>query len=258
MDETRLPREVSSSTVIDAPPKDVFPLLEDPHAVMKWVSFLRQVQWATGSGIGAKDRCQLQIGGMKVWMGAQVNVYEKNVRIGRRSVEGMEMRSEVRLVPQSSGTRVEWRMAYRPPMGPLGRLMDLLLMRSALQKGMQTSLGSLKSLAESGYTPIPHVGAEELRQALANGTRPFLLDVRDREDFATPQSRIPGSVNIPMAELPSRMQEMAVARDKEIVTICYAGRMAGEAAEFLRGQGFGRARVLLGGLSSWNATAAAA
>jgi phage shock protein E len=255
MDEKPLPKHVEDSIVVHARPEQVFPLLEDPQSLMKWVTFLRQVQWAKGSGIGAKDRCQLEIAGRKVWMGAQVDVYEKNVRIGRKSVEGMKMRSEVRLVPEGPNTRVEWAMSYRPPMGPIGSLMDAMVMRKAIREGLTASLEGLKRLAESGYLPIPHVGADDLRAALAKGTPPVLLDVRDPEDFAQANGRIPGSFNIPMDQLPNRMEELQGFRDREVVTICYAGRMAGEAAELLQGRGFPRAKVLLGGLSSWHATA---
>ena len=255
MDEKPLPKRVESSLVVNARPEQIFPLLEDPHSLMRWVTFLRQVQWAEGSGIGAKDRCQIEIGGMKVWMGAQVHVYEKNVRIGRKSVEGMRMRSEVHLVSEGSSTRVEWVMSYRPPMGPIGSLLDALMMRKAIRDGLAASLEGLKRLAESGYQPIPHIGADDLRAALAKGTPPVLVDVRDREDFAKPNSPIPGSLNIPMDQLPNRLGELEKFRDREVVTICYAGRMAGEAAEFLQGRGFRGAKVLLGGVSSWRATA---
>ncbi|MCI4348092.1 MAG: SRPBCC family protein [Thermoplasmata archaeon] len=258
MDKKSLPKRVESSLVVNARPEQVFPLLEDPHSAMKWVTFLGQVQWAKGSGIGAKDRCQLEIAGMKVWMGAQVDVYEKNVRIGRRSVEGMKMRSEVHLVPEGPNTRVDWTMSYRPPWGPIGFLMDALMMRKAIVKGVTASLGRLKRLAESGYKPIPFVGADDLRAALTKGTPPVLVDVRDPEDFAKPNGAIPGSFNIPIDQFPSRMEELEKFRDREVVTICYAGRMAGEAAELLRGRGFPGAKVLLGGLSSWRATANAA
>ncbi|MCI4353306.1 MAG: SRPBCC family protein [Thermoplasmata archaeon] len=255
MDETPLPKCVESSLVVNAGPEQVFPLVEDPHSLMKWVSFLRQVQWAKGSGVGAKDRCQIEIAGRKVWMGAQVYVYEKNVRIGRKSVEGMKMASEIRLVPEGGATRVQWVMSYRPPLGPLGSLMDALMMRRAIRKGVAASLGRLKRLAESGYQPIPHMGVDDLRDAFSNGTPPVLVDVRDPEDFARPNSAIPGSLNIPMDQFPNRVGELEKFRGREIVTICYAGRMAGEAAELLQGRGFSRAKVLLGGLSSWNATA---
>jgi rhodanese-related sulfurtransferase/uncharacterized membrane protein len=254
MDEEPLPKRVETSLVMNAPPEQIFPLLEDPHSVMKWVTFLRQVQWAKGSGLGAKDRCQIEVAGMRVWMGAQVDVYQKNVRIGRRSVEGMEMRSEVHLVPDGSSTRVEWAMSYRPPMGPIGYVMDALMMRTAVRKGLTASLEKLKHLAESGYKPIPHVGADDLRAALLKGTPPVLVDVRDPEDFAKPNSTIPGSLNIPFPQFPNRMGELEKYRDRELVTICYAGRLAGDAAELLQGRGFARAKVLLGGLSSWRAT----
>ena len=255
MEEKPLPQRAESSVVVNAAAPEVFRLLEDPHALMKWVTFLRQVQWAKGSGVGARDRCQLEIAGMKVWMGAQVHLYEKNSRIGRRSVEGMPMRSEVQLTPIEARTRVDWTISYRPPMGPLGALMNALVMGKSMREGMSKSLAQLKGLAESGYQPIPHVGVDELRESIARGTPPVLVDVRDPEDFAGKQGGIPGSINIPMEQFPSRIGELAKFREKEVVTVCYAGRMAGDAAELLLEKGFPRAKVLLGGLSSWNATA---
>lgn len=167
---------VENSLLVNARPEQVFPLLENPHSLKKWVTFLRQVQWATGSGIGARDRCQLKIGGMTIWGVAQVDVYEKNVRIGRKSVKGMKIRSDIRLVPEGPHTRVNWAISYRPPMGPLGSLLDAVVMGGALRKGVATSLIGLKCLAESGHPPSSHKGSSDLRDALKPGTPSVLVD----------------------------------------------------------------------------------
>jgi hypothetical protein len=177
MDDTPLPKRVDSSTVVNGRSDQVFPLLETPYALQKWVTFLRQVQRAEGSGLGAQDLCQFRIGGMDFWAVAEVDVYEKSVRIGRTSVEGkMMMRSEFHLVPEGSNTRVRWAVSYRPPMGSLGSLLDVLIMRRAIRKGMTASLEGLRGLVESGSESSLQAALSDPCQASATGTLPEFVD----------------------------------------------------------------------------------
>jgi hypothetical protein len=177
MDYTPLPKRVDSSLVMNGRPEQVFPHLETPYALQKWVAFLRQVQRAEGSGLGAQDLCQFNIGGVNFWAVGQVQVYERNVRIGRMSVEGMKMRSEFHLVPEGSNTRVKWAVSYRPPMRRLGSLLDMVIMRRAIRKGMAASLEDLRRLVESSTEPPLQRAVDDPGEATAPGTPPDFVDV---------------------------------------------------------------------------------
>jgi len=50
--------------------------------------------------------------------------------------------------PRDDGAYVEWTVDYRPPMGPLGALIDALFMNRLFQNEMEESLESLKARLE--------------------------------------------------------------------------------------------------------------
>ena len=74
-----------------------------------------------------------------------------------------------------------------------------------------------------------------------------LLDVRSPEEWD--EIRLPGSINIPLGALRSRMSELDP--NKEIVTFCKVSLRGYEAALILRAAGFEKVRVLDGGLAMW-------
>jgi rhodanese-related sulfurtransferase len=73
----------------------------------------------------------------------------------------------------------------------------------------------------------------------------LLLDVRSRAEFA--DESLPGSVNIPIDELKTRVTELP---RKPLVVYCTAGVRAGVAVPILRKAGFEVHN--LGSISRWN------
>ena len=88
---------------------------------------------------------------------------------------------------------------------------------------------------------------EELKTRLDRKDSFLLLDVREQREFEI--CRIPGSVLIPLGELPSRLDELK-GRDDMIVH-CKSGVRSGKAVALLRGSGFAGARNLTGGILAW-------
>ncbi|MDD3352808.1 rhodanese-like domain-containing protein [Zoogloea sp.] len=78
---------------------------------------------------------------------------------------------------------------------------------------------------------------------------PVLLDVREPSEFE--YCAIPGSVPMPMATVPARLQELDP--DAEIVVICHHGGRSMQVAMFLERQGFARLINLSGGVAQWAA-----
>jgi hypothetical protein len=68
-------------------------------------------------------------------------------------------------------------------------------------------------------TSVPVISAEELDEELKNGNRPFLLDVRQPQEYQL--GHIPGAKLIPLGSLGKRLNE--VPKDREIVCICATG-----------------------------------
>jgi NADPH-dependent 2,4-dienoyl-CoA reductase/sulfur reductase-like enzyme/peroxiredoxin family protein/rhodanese-related sulfurtransferase/TusA-related sulfurtransferase len=82
----------------------------------------------------------------------------------------------------------------------------------------------------------------------ANPSEYFLLDVRKPAECAS--GVMPGSVNIPQAELRDRLDE--VPRDKKVVLYCRVGLIAYQAARVLAGKGFDNVYNLSGGYETWH------
>jgi peroxiredoxin family protein/rhodanese-related sulfurtransferase/TusA-related sulfurtransferase len=76
----------------------------------------------------------------------------------------------------------------------------------------------------------------------------FLLDVRTPAECAS--GVMPGSVNIPLAELRQRLDE--IPRDKKIILYCRVGLLSYPAARVLTANGFKNVLNLSGGYETWH------
>ncbi|MFI4914105.1 MAG: rhodanese-like domain-containing protein, partial [Steroidobacterales bacterium] len=74
-----------------------------------------------------------------------------------------------------------------------------------------------------------------------------VLDVREPWEFAI--SRLAGSVNIPLNEIPLRLKELDA--DSDIIVMCKAGGRSRSAAAFLLARGFNKVANLHGGIDAW-------
>jgi rhodanese-related sulfurtransferase len=94
---------------------------------------------------------------------------------------------------------------------------------------------------ETDYTP------QHVAQLLRSGPLQ-LLDVREPHERQA--GRIPGSLHVPLAELPERLEE--IEREREVVVYCRSGGRSAMAAQALRQAGYD-AHNMAGGLLEWNA-----
>ncbi len=88
---------------------------------------------------------------------------------------------------------------------------------------------------------------EDLKRRLDSQANPFILDVRNPEEFQI--CRIPGSVLIPLPQLPQRLGELD--RNREIIVHCKGGMRSLKAQQLLRDKGFTKAINLKGGILAW-------
>ncbi|HRE88333.1 MAG TPA: rhodanese-like domain-containing protein [Myxococcota bacterium] len=85
--------------------------------------------------------------------------------------------------------------------------------------------------APSGVAPLGH------RELVAKGAP--LIDVRTPEEFAA--GHVPGAINIPVDEVPSRLAELArltEGKGKDLVVYCRSGRRSAIAASTLSAEGY--------------------
>jgi len=95
--------------------------------------------------------------------------------------------------------------------------------------------------------PLPSVSAAELSEKLKNGKHPFVVDVRQPEEYRT--GHINGAKLIPLGELGRRMKELP--KDKEIVCVCATGSRSRSATKMLVDAGY-NAVNMNGGMMVWS------
>jgi uncharacterized membrane protein YdjX (TVP38/TMEM64 family)/rhodanese-related sulfurtransferase len=91
---------------------------------------------------------------------------------------------------------------------------------------------------------------EMLRTLQAEGSV-TVVDVRDAKDFTGETGHVPGALNLPLGELPARIEELAPWRKDAVVLICRTQVRSGQAARLLAKHGFSGLRVVRGGILAW-------
>lgn len=94
--------------------------------------------------------------------------------------------------------------------------------------------------------PYTEVDPAEVKARLARREEVFLLDVREPAEVA--EWAYPVGVNIPLGELPARLDELP--RDVTIVVACRVGGRSATAARALSEAGWS-AENLTGGMLAW-------
>jgi rhodanese-related sulfurtransferase len=98
----------------------------------------------------------------------------------------------------------------------------------------------------------PMVTIPELKQRLDRGEPIVVLDVRTASEFTGELGHIAGAINIPLDELPTRLDQLAPHEEHTIVLVCHTDRRSAKAAQLLSQQGFADVRVARMGMTDWN------
>lgn len=99
---------------------------------------------------------------------------------------------------------------------------------------------------------VDSISAAALQELLQGNDKPMLIDVREARELDGQLGRIHGAVNIPIASLASRLDELSPHKNSAIVLVCRSGARAMTGAKILMTAGFGKVRVLAGGMATWN------
>ena len=90
---------------------------------------------------------------------------------------------------------------------------------------------------------------DQLRTLLAaDRASVFVLDVRTPGEWA--DGRIPGSVLIPMNQVPTRLSE--IPKDRKVVVVCASGARSAAVARFLAQNGYPWVANYEGGVYDWH------
>jgi rhodanese-related sulfurtransferase len=85
--------------------------------------------------------------------------------------------------------------------------------------------------------------------ALLKENRARLIDVREPWEFAT--AHVEGSVPLSMSEIPTRAAQ-ELNPDERLVVLCHHGVRSLNVTAWLRGQGYGKAQSVRGGIDAWS------
>jgi hydroxyacylglutathione hydrolase len=147
---------------------------------------------------------------------------------------------------------------------PFGASIALVLPESVLHTGRE----ALTQLLRIGYERVegylaggiqawrstgraaqsyPVADVDDLRRAHASGERPFILDVRQPQEWT--MGVIPGSVQLFVGDLPGRLDELP--KHEEVWTICASGHRAAIAASLVARAGIRVRLVAREGVGRW-------
>ncbi len=135
---------------IDASPENVFNYVTNTSTQTDWIKFVKAVDITSGDGQskGTTDRSVIKLGPRAQPVDALWTEYDPPRSFARKATSGMEMDGRMTFEPIDDGTRVEWTIGYKPPLGPLGALVDALFMNRVFQNEIEESLESLKAQLE--------------------------------------------------------------------------------------------------------------
>ncbi len=97
---------------------------------------------------------------------------------------------------------------------------------------------------------IRQISVRDVNAMLSAGTPVLLLDVREPEEHAF--CHLPGSVLMPLGDLPTRWEELEVPDDAMVVVYCHHGVRSLRGAGFLEYVGIKNVASMAGGIEEWS------
>jgi sulfur dioxygenase len=161
------------------------------------------------------------------------------------STIGEEKHSNPRLAGRSRETYIE--------------LMNNL--KLALPNGIQEALQPNQSDIDSSIINFPTLAQlnqvrqlepQQVADRLGGANPPFILDVREQEEFQGELGHIAGATRISLRDLAERASELEPYKDGDVVVVCRVGMRSTTGAAMLAGLGFERVYNLKGGMLDWN------
>lgn len=105
-------------------------------------------------------------------------------------------------------------------------------------KGFTKVYNAEDGMDEFDYKTVKYnnITGSELEQLVGKNKDTVILDVRDTKDYN--KGHIENSINIPIDEVESRIDELKDYKDKEILIYCSVGRRSAQVAEILENSGY--------------------
>jgi uncharacterized membrane protein len=136
---------------IKAPADKVFAYVADITSHPEWVKWTKRAEVTSleRKGVGATSAGVMQVGPRKENVEDIVTEYKEGEFLTRRTTRGMAMTDRLSVLSMGDTTKVAWSIDYTPPMGGMGKLMDVLFMVRLFDQLMKDSLTNLKERLET-------------------------------------------------------------------------------------------------------------
>ena len=102
---------------------------------------------------------------------------------------------------------------------------------------------------DPGSTPV-EIDCRSVRERLDRQDDFLLLDCRESDEYAV--AHIEGARLVPMSKIQNRLDELEEYRGRPVVVHCHHGGRSLRVVQWLRGQGFGQAQNMTGGIDQWS------
>ncbi|MFN3873002.1 MAG: rhodanese-like domain-containing protein [Ignavibacterium sp.] len=109
---------------------------------------------------------------------------------------------------------------------------------------------SLNMFAQSN-SDVPTILIDEFINIIEKDSSVIILDVRTPAELAGPLGKIDKAINIPIQELPERINELKPYKEKLIYVICRTQNRSFASSQFLNKNGFNTVCVL-GGMTEYH------
>jgi ligand-binding SRPBCC domain-containing protein len=149
---------LENSIRIDTTPDKVWSVLASLDALAKYDPGVTksEIVSAAKEGPGAARRCDLTPGG---WFKERVTDWRPGEALSFElyecSLPVRRLRHSYTLVPEGGATVVRQRMEYALKLGPLGKLLDAVMVRRKWDAGIKGFLSGLKRFAEADQRSAP-------------------------------------------------------------------------------------------------------
>ena len=119
-----------------------------------------------------------------------------------------------------------------------------------LVNGELDLLSAARAASFASLMEVPlEIDVLEARRLLQAGGGAALLDVREPSE--TVLCAVPGSLLIPMREIPAKLAELP--SDRHLLVLCHHGGRSLRVTQFLRANGLPRVSNVAGGIDAWAA-----
>lgn len=170
------------------------------------------------------------------------------------STLGQQRRDNPRLRPMGRAAYVALLQGLKLPAAEwMGEVVKANLRCTRDPRCVEIPAGGAVCEVGAGCSDVATLSCEAYASLLEGGAaRPFLLDVRNPDEFTGPLGHLDGATLIPLPELAGRLQELEAQRHLPLLTYCKAGGRSAQAARILMDAGFTQVRSLAGGMGRWN------